>query len=86
MRKDPLEYDPVIHGYSVAIGNKYDIKSIKDVVKILKWIKHEDTSEKYAQKFSKLLQILDVHIHKQLSWKGKMTAEKLIKKGLVTER
>ena len=86
MSNQALEYDPVIHGYSVAVGNKYDITSIKDVVKILKWIRHEDTSEEFAKKFSILLQIFDVEIRKQLNWEGKMTAEKLIKKGLIPDR
>ena len=86
MKTQHLEYDPVIHGYSVAITNKYDIASIKDVVKILKWIHHEDTSEEYAKKFSIFLHIFDVHIRKQLNWEGKMTAEKLIKKGVITRR
>lgn len=86
MRTEPMEYDPVIHGYSVAITNKYDITSIKDVVKILKWINHKDTSEEYAKKFSIFLLIFDRHIRKQLNWKGKMTAEKLVKRGLVPKR
>lgn len=85
MSKEPLDYDPVIHGYSVAIGNKYDITSISDVVKILKWIRHEDISEEYAKKFSNLLQIFDIEIRKKLNWEGKMTAEGLVKKGMVTK-
>lgn len=86
MSTSRLEYDAVVHGYSVAIGNKYDITSIKDVVKILKWIHHEDTSEKYAKEFSKMLLAFDVFIKMKLNWKGKMTAEKLVKKGVVKSR
>ena len=33
-RTEPLEYDPVVHGYSAAVVFKYDITSIEDVVKI----------------------------------------------------
>ena len=76
----------VIHGYSVATVNKYDITSIKDVVKILKWINHEDTNEEYAREFSKKLQAFDIFIRLKMNWKGKMTAEKLVKKGFVPKR
>lgn len=86
MRKEPLEYDPVIHGYSVAIGNEYDITSIRDVVKILKWINHEDISEKYAEEFSKQLLAFDFFLHRKLDIKGKITADKLIEMGLVKRR
>lgn len=85
MKVKPLEYDPVVHGYSVATVDQYDITSIKDVVKILKKIRHEDTSEKYAKKFSKLLQLFDVFIRRKLNLEGKITKKKLIKSGLVTK-
>ncbi|OGE18822.1 hypothetical protein A3J19_02080 [Candidatus Daviesbacteria bacterium RIFCSPLOWO2_02_FULL_41_8] len=83
MRTKPLEYDPVVHGYSVAVSYKYDITSIKDVVKILKKIRHENTSEEYAEKFSALLRLFDTYIRRKLNLEGKITREKLIKKGLI---
>ncbi len=86
MKTESLEYNPVIHGYAVAIANKYDIALIKDVVRILKWINHEDTSEEYAREFSKQLQAFDIFTRIKLNWKGKMTPEKLMKKGLVPKR
>ncbi len=72
MSKGALEYDPVVHGYSIAIGNNWDITSIKDVVKILKWMNHEDTSEEYAREFSKMLLAFDIFIKMKLNWKGKI--------------
>lgn len=91
MRKGPLEYDPVIHGYSVALAFKYDITSIKDVVKILKWMNHEDTSEKYAREFSKKLLIFDIFTRMNLesegiNIKGKITAAKLVRKGVIKSK
>jgi len=84
-RTEPLEYDPVVHGYSAAVVFKYDITSIEDVVKILKRIRHEDTSEEYAKKFSKLLQLFDVTIRKKLELKGKITTKKLVKMGVISD-
>lgn len=91
MRTKPLEYDPVVHGYSVATVKKYDITSIKDVVKILKWIHHEDTSEEYAREFSKKLLTFDIFMRMKLqsegvNIKGKITADKLVKKGVIKSR
>lgn len=85
MRTKPLEYDPVVHGYSVAVMYQYDITSIKDVVKILKKIMHKDTSEEYAKKFSKLLQLFDTFIRRKLELKGKITKKTLIKKGVISD-
>lgn len=90
-RVQPLEYDPVIHGYSVSLGFNYDITSIKDVVKILKFIHHEDTSEKHAQEFMKKLLIFDFSTRLRLeseghTIKGKITAKKLMKMGVIPQR
>jgi hypothetical protein len=90
-RVQPLEYDPVIHGYSVATVNKYDVYSIKDVVKILKWIHHEDTSEEYVREFSKKLIAFDIFTRMRLNAeginiKGKVTADKLVKLGVIPKR
>lgn len=80
-----LKYDPVVHGYSVATVSQYDITSVKDVVKILKRINHEDTSEEYAKKFSKLLQLFDSIVRKKLDLKGKITKKTLIKNGVISD-
>lgn len=91
MSNGPIEYDPVVHGYSVALGNKYDITSTKDVVKILKWIRHEDTSEEYAKEFMKKLLTYDLFTRMRLeseghNIKGKITAKKLMKMGIIPQR
>lgn len=86
MSTESFEYDPVIHGYSVAIANNYDITTIKDVVKILKWIRHKDTSEAFAKEFSKKLQAFDIFIHMKLHWKGKIIAKELVKKGFIPQK
>ncbi|MBI2012252.1 hypothetical protein HYS91_05810 [Candidatus Daviesbacteria bacterium] len=86
MRTQPLEYDPVVHGYSVALANKYDIISVKDVVKILKWIHHKDSSEEYAKEFMKKLLAYDFFLHMQLNIKGKITAKKLMAMGVIPQR
>ncbi len=86
MKTEPVEYDPVVHGYSIALGNKYDVTSTKDIVKILKWIHHEDTSEKYAKEFMKKLLAYDFFLHMQFNIKGKITAKKLMNMGIIPKR
>ncbi len=90
-RVQPLEYDPVIHGYSIALGNKYDVYSVKDVVKVLKWMHHKDTSEEYAREFSKKLIAFDIFTRMRLEAegikiKGQITAAKLVKLGVIPSR
>jgi len=86
MSKDPLEYDPVVHGYSVAVMYQYNIASIKDVIKILKKINDVNTNEDYAKEFSKSLQAFDIFIRMKLNLKGRITKEKLIKLGVIQNR
>lgn len=90
-RTQSLEYNPVIHGYSVATVSYYDIYSLKDVVKILKQIRHTNTSEEYARDFQKQLIAFDVFTRMRLqseghNIKGKITGKKLVKLGLVSGR
>lgn len=90
-RAEPLEYNPVIHGYSVALGNKYDIYRVKDVVKILKWIRHKDTSIDFAREFFKQLIAFELFTRMALEAEGikiegKMTIEKLMKAGVVSSK
>jgi hypothetical protein len=86
MSKDPLEYDPVVHGYSVAVMYQYDIASIKDVIKILKRINQVNVNEEYVKKFSKSLQLFDIFIRGKLNLEGRITKERLIKLGVIQNR
>lgn len=66
-----LKYDKVVHGYSVAVVYKYDVKSIADVIKILKKIDRKNANEEYAKEFSKMLQLFDMMVKKKLKPAGK---------------
>ncbi len=59
--------EKVKKAYSIAISNQYDIKSIGDVIKILKLIDPRNTNESYAKKFSKTLQLFDKTVLKKLN-------------------
>ena len=59
MDKDWLKKNgrKVMNAYSIAVANKYDIKSTEDVIKILKLIDPANANENYAKEFSKMLQL-----------------------------
>ena len=52
--------------YSFAVFNKWNIKSEKDVLKILKVIDPENANEKYAKMFSRTLQLFAAMVDKSL--------------------
>ena len=57
----------VMNAYSIAVANKYDIKSTEDVIKILKLIDPANANENYAKEFSKMLQLFRKTVQKRLN-------------------
>lgn len=69
MNKDWLKKNgkKVMSAYSIAVANKYDIKSAEDVIRILKLIDPENAKEEYAKEFSKMLQFFGKTVQRRLN-------------------
>lgn len=69
MDKDWLKKNgrKVMNAYSIAVANKYDIRSTEDVLKILKLVDLENANEEYAKEFSKMLQLFSKTVQKRLN-------------------
>ncbi len=68
MDKDWLKKNgrKVTNAYSIAIANKYDIKSTEDVIKVLKLIDPANANEEYAKELSKMLQLFSKIVERKL--------------------
>ena len=68
MNKDWLKRNgrKLMNAYSIAVANKYDIRSTEDVIKVLKLIDPVNATEKYAKEFSKMLQLFSKAAQRRL--------------------
>ena len=64
--------------YSFAVINKFNIKSERDVLKILKLIDPKNANEEYAKIFSKMLQLFSKTVQKKLNLVGKTRKPKIV--------
>ena len=64
--------------YSIAVANKYDIKSTEDVIKVLKLIDPANANEEYAKEFSKMLVLFSKTIQKRLNQVAKPRKAKVV--------
>jgi len=80
MDKDWLKKNgrKVMDAYSIAVANKIDLSSVKDVVKILRVVDPENANESYAKEFSKMLQLFEKTIQKKIKQPIKSQKAKVV--------
>ncbi len=80
MNKDWLKKNgrKVMNAYSIAVANKYDIRSTEDVIKVLKLIDPANANEEYAKEFSNMLLLFSKTVQRKLNKSVKSIKTRLV--------